>query len=445
MAKAELVAREKNIARLKVELTSAEVDNVYRSVYHEYAKKLKIAGFRKGKVPPNIIRQRVGAENVDGLVGEHLKDYAIDQALAQHSLIPRKGEIDWHSEPSPSAGTAAACELSLSVLPDVSMPDYRSFELTVPRMNVTETMKERYRERLVERHTEFTPKNGPAGEGEAVELSFSSMYAEGGKPTPLEHSAMTYITGREGNLPGWDAQILGLRAGEGKEFECAVPGDFADQRVAGKKIKVSLKVKSVSTVQAPEINAAFVKEKLSMDSMEQFEDYLIESLNRECIAQMEQMKRELAMQKLVEGLEADITEDMVVSEIDGLVQENDRVMQQHGSSLDAYLEEKGQNLEDYRQSLNESALRKIKLFLAVRTVSDQEKLTASSEDFTRYVQYFARQEGMSAEKIGELLKHRGFVSEVTYQIMREKVVEHVAGSASFTEEEHEVPPAAVDA
>jgi len=116
------------------------------------------------------------------------------------------------------------------------------------------------------------------------------------------------------------------------------------------------------------------------------------------------------------------------------VKENDRTLRQYDSSLDQYLQGKGQSLPEYRESLREAALTKIRLFLAVKTIADAEGIFAASDDFQRYAAYLMQYEGIPLEQMRELMKHREFYTEAAYQIVREKVFEHVVASAKFNAE-----------
>ncbi len=154
MATAELLSRQDNIARIKATIGATEVDDHFKHVYREFAKGIDIPGFRKGKVPENVIRQRVGMESITSACADALKRFAISQAVEELKLTPRYGTTRWASEPDPEPGQSIEYEFSLPVLPEVTLPDYRAFELSVPVLAVSDEMKATYRRRLVDRFTE---------------------------------------------------------------------------------------------------------------------------------------------------------------------------------------------------------------------------------------------------------------------------------------------------
>lgn len=435
MANVEKLSLADNIAKVRVVVSPDEVNKQYKKIFRELRKNINIPGFRKGKIPPNIIRQRIGNEQITGAVADELKNFVLEQALDELGMTPRHGDTVWHEEAEPVENEAAEFEVSIPVLPEVELPDYRSFELSVPYLDVTDEMRDTFRRRLLRRYTKLEDKDGPAAEADAAQVSFTSVDTESEEDSPLAASELEYYIGDEGNFPGWDEQITGMSAGETREFDFTVPEDFSDPRVAGNPHKVSLTVNKVMTRDEPELNEEFVKETLQMESMEQFEEFLDETLSRERDQQYLQMKSETALNSVLDKLEVEISEDMITDELDGLVKDYDRQLRQSGSSLDEYLKDSGKTLPEYRESLKPAAIRKIKTFLTVKAISEQEGIQAQSEDFQRYAMYLMQYEGVPPDQIRELMKNHDFMREATYQILREKVLLHLAEAVPFESKE----------
>jgi trigger factor len=433
MATAELISRENNLARIKATVSTAEVSKHYKRVIREFAKSLDIPGFRKGKIPENVVRQRVGADSIASTVGDELKRYVVSKALQELKLTPRHGTTRWHTEAEPRSDEMGEYEFSVPVLPVVTLPDYRAFELTVPVLAVTDEMKKTYIKRLRQRFTEYRTKSGAAGQGDALRIGFTTVLSGSQEPSPLAAKDLLYLIGQEGNFPGWDEQLTGSEAGSSLAFDFSVPNDFADPRVAGKDVRVSIEVESVHEVKQPEIDAQFVKEHLNLGSVEQLDEYIEMMLTRERDQQVLQMKSELVMQRVVDQLEAEISDDMVNDELDGLIKEYDRRISEQGGTLDGFLQQKGMSLQEYRQELRPSAVQKIKRFLAVKAVAEAEQLEVTSEDYRRFAVYLLQHEGIPPDKLKELMDQPDFVREAAYQILREKALLHLAESASFTE------------
>jgi trigger factor len=433
MATAELLSRQDNIARIKATIGATEVDDHFKHVYREFAKGIDIPGFRKGKVPENVIRQRVGMESITSACADALKRFAISQAVEELKLTPRYGTTRWASEPDPEPGQSIEYEFSLPVLPEVTLPDYRAFELSVPVLAVSDEMKATYRRRLVDRFTEYPEKEGAAEKDDGLLVAFTSASADSDEPLPLAADNLMYTVGDEGNFPGWDEHLAGSKAGDEHNFDFTVPEDFSDPRVAGQPVKINLSVESVHEVKPPTLDDAFVKEHLRLDSADKLDEFIDEALDRERDQQVHQMKSDMGLRRLTAELQAEVSDDMVEDELDGLVKDYDTRLRQQGGSLDEFLKGKGQELKEYRQELRNAAVQKIKVFLAIKTIAEAEDLNATADDFRRYALYLIQYEGIPPEKLKELMDEPEFMREATFQILREKVLVHIVESVQFTE------------
>ena len=440
MSDATLISRENNIAHFQVSLSAEDVSRHYRSFYKDMASRFNVPGFRKGKVPANVIRQRLGEEAINDNMAEALKDFAINTGLQKLKLIPRNGAPQWHTEPEPADNTELSYEVSLPVLPEVKLPDFSKFNITVPILNVNQAMKDRYKERLAERFTEWEEVERATEFGDGIKLEFSSTYVDSGESTPFRHSEMRYVIGHEGNLPGWDTEFTGVKAGDEKDFEYDLPENFADQRVAGKKVSINAKIGTVFNLIKPEFTEEFVKDKLRMDSLDKFEEFVDQSLAQETRIQFENNKQELVLQKVIAELEAEISDDMINEEIDGLVEENDATLRRYGSNLDDYLKEKEQDLKDFRASLMETAERKIKLFLAVREISAAAEINVTTEDMQNYALRLMREQGLEAAQVQQLLQDRNWINQAHYHILSEKAIRFMAEQVVVDVDEKEYEP-----
>jgi trigger factor len=430
MPSAQLVSRERNIARVTVEIDSREVDSHFQRMYRESAGEMRIPGFRKGKVPVNIVKQRLGAESITRHMDSLLKDVALEYACEELKLTPRAGKLDWHSAASPVEGSSASYDVSIPVLPEVQLPNVGEWEFTVPLLEVSDTMVERYRERLRQRFADMPIKEGVSADGDAVEITFTSTYSTG-EEAPFSYEGMVYQLGADGNLPGWDDHLKGRSPGDQLEFDYEMPANFADARMAGKQIKVKLQVGSVHEVLLPELDEAFVADRLKMNSLQEFEEMIRANLQREAMMQHEQIKREEALGRCMRELQAEITPDMLEREVESLVEENDRILRSNGSSLLRYLEQKGQSLDDYRAGLGSAAEQRIRLFLAVHSISNRENFAVSGDDMRHYAMRLMQSEGISPEQIGELMQNRSFLNDATFEILKEKSVAWLVSQARF--------------
>ena len=188
----------------------------------------------------------------------------------------------------------------------------------------------------------------------------------------------------------------------------------------------------------PEVTESFVKEHYKMDSLEEFDRYLRETLDYELSEEEKQYKESVAIDHLLGRMAVNISEDMIKDETDYLVSVRERRLRAAGHSLSEMLKERDQSLDDYRQSLREEASRRLKEFLAVRAIARAQDMSVTDEEMSRYTAMFMRQYKVSSKDMKKLLKKREFVNDAMMEIMRAKAIKHIAESAHFYYEDEEL-------
>lgn len=432
MTNVELVSREGNIARIKVTLDPKAVDKGFSAVYRELSGSLRIPGFRKGKVPPNIIRQRVGLEALQEEVAGNLRDEAFDQALRELKLTPRRGQTVWHEQGSAVEGQEFVMELSQPVLPEVSLPDLSNTRIEVARPPLTEAMLERFQSRLLDRFSAINPVEGPAGPGDSLVIGVHSRFSEGSEEAPFGGHDILYTLGKEGNLPGWDEQLAGAEAGETRDFDYTMPGDYAEAELAGQALHMHVHIDRVARVDRPVLDEEFVKSRLQFESMQQYEDYRRAVLEREIDVQLADEIANRCGRLLAEGVEANITPDMVAEELDTMVSEADSMLRHQGSSLDDYLKGKGQTIQEYRGGLQDAAVKKLKFHLGIVEFASRHGMSVGRDEIAAYAQHLMQREGIGPDEMREYLKDRNFINEISYNLIRDKVLGELAGVIKVT-------------
>jgi len=440
--KSELVEAADNKATIRVTLEPKEVSHFYTSVLNEYQQRLKVPGFRKGKVPRNIILSRVGEDEVRETVRERIKAAAFHDSIEELKLEVRSQNPRFIDDPLPAEDQPCELTFEVPLLPQVTLPDYENFRIPLKRVKADEKLLEQYRERLLERFVEYEDKDGPAELGDAIVYDLKSTFDDGEKEAPLQHKDVLYILGRDDNLPGYDEHFVGAVAGTNLTFEYAMPNDFPNRAVAGKTLILEATVKAVRAVKRPEVTESFVKENYKMDSLEEFDRYLRETLDYELSEEEKQYKESVAIDNLLGRMAVNISDDMIKDETDYLVSVRERRLRAAGHSLSEMLKERNQSLEYYRQSLREEASRRLKEFLAVRAIARAKDMSVTNDEMSRYTAMFMRQYKVSSKDMKKLLKNREFVNDAMMEIMRAKAIKHVAESAHFYYEDEEPDVAA---
>lgn len=436
----ELVERVENRATVRVSLDAKEVNRHFAAVYEYYNQHLKLPGFRKGKIPRNIIISRVGAEDISRQAQDEIKEAAVNHSLNELGLEARSGNVEYKDERQVVENEPYEVVYEIPLLPEVALPDYKGFSIPIKRVVITDEMRRHYREKLLERFIKFENKDGAAEMGDAITYDLKTTFDDGEKPAPLAHKDTLHILGEEGNLPGYDEHLAGSKAGDKLTFEYVMPNEFPRPEVAGKTLIFEAAVNKVQAVKRPEVTASFVKENFKMESVEEFERYIQEALEYELAEEEKTYKQEVSLSHLLGRMAVVVSEDMIKEETDYLVSSHERNLRARGHSLAEMLKDRDMTLEEYRNSLREEASRRLKEFLAVRAIAKAENIRVTDEEMSRYAASMMRQYNVNSKDMKKLLQNREFLNDAMMEIMRAKVFKHIAESANFYYEDEEPAP-----
>jgi len=429
--KIELISKEGDKATIRAIFAADEVTKEFEKALREAGKRLKIPGFRPGKAPRGLILKRISVGELAEDVRDSFRQKAVDYALKNLQLEIRALRAEFVDDKTPEEGKDFEFTFEVPLMPKVVLPDYRSFRLPLKKVSITREMKEEYKKRLKERFTRLTNKDGEVRLGDAIVYSFKTYFADTGEETHLSAEDITYITGKENNLPNYDDNFIGKKAGDNIEFEYVMPEDFVDEKVAGKKLVFRGKISAVQEVFTPELDLKFIQEHFKMADMREFEKYMEDTLAGELEQEEERYKQRLSFEQVVGRTEAHLSEEIIKEEVDFLVSREDKRLRASGTTLEEALRRENKSPEEFRRELREVAINRIKEYLVVREIANKEGIQVEREDISRYTASVARRYRLNKQQVESLLKSRDYLNDAYASILREKVMKHLAQNVSF--------------
>ncbi|HSB78151.1 MAG TPA: trigger factor, partial [Candidatus Methylomirabilis sp.] len=303
---------------LHIELPLDRVAAKLEATFRELSQKLQLPGFRKGKVPREIIQRRFQADLKDEVLRELIPDSyreALAQAALQPVSQPQVDEVHFHE------GEPLRYRAVVEVKPSVEVRDYRGIPLSRDKIAVADQEVDRALEYLREEAAEYVPMEGwPAVRDDLVILDHEGSVH--GKPVKGGSGKnLALILGQEGYLPGFSEQILGMQKGDAKRFALPFPEDFPRKDLAGRTVEFRVTVKEVKKRRLPELNDEFAKSAGDVDSVPALRDKLRQDiLARKRREQESGLKRAL-LEKLAAAHELEVPEAMVEAEASSILQD----------------------------------------------------------------------------------------------------------------------------
>lgn len=418
--KADLVDVNETRKNLRVEIPSAVVDAEIERIAREYSRKARIPGFRPGKAPPRVVKQRFRDQILHD-VAHDLIPRAVDEALRERGVEAvdtpdvRDVVVD---EGRPLTFTA-----SFDTLPGFDPGDLSTIALSPHITAVPDEAVDAAIERLRERAARYDAVEGRGvAEGDSVVLDLERR-ASGGPPE--RHEQVTVELGARINPPGFDAQLVGLEAGAGKTFTIEYPSDYAIKELAGTAVDFAVTVKGIKRRVLPRLDDEFAKDLGDFDTLEALRRHVREDVERDARHAAERDERAELMKQLGARVPFDLPASLVEREIDRRVEDlARRLVERDVDPRRAEID-----WQALRESQREAARDAVGAALVLEQIARRERLEPSDDEVDREVARYAEGTGRTPAAVRAVLEKDGGLSRLRAGLRREKAVELARGRA----------------
>ena len=300
---------------LAVEVPPEELDQEVDKIARDYARSARIPGFRPGKVPLNIVRQRYGSdllkEATQKLIERSWKD-----AIAAHDLRPLAQPTVQDVDNKP--GNPLKFTVSFEVMPRLDVVDYKGIPVKLRSEEVTDEKVGQALEGLREQHAQFVPVDG----GEARDGHYLSVTVDGqfeGVSKPMHEEDATLVIGHPQTNAEFSDNLRGARAGEIREFDVTYPVDYHRKRFAGKKVRYTILVKEIKEKQLAELNDDFAKD-IGHENLDALRAKVRDDLVTQAKQNAEKEARAALLDSVVQRQPVEVPECLIQDELEAYVQ-----------------------------------------------------------------------------------------------------------------------------
>ncbi len=419
---------------LHVELPLDQVVATMETTLREWRRRLQLPGFRRGKVPPEIIQRRFQSDLKEEVLRELIPE-SYRQALVQADLTPvgqpRVEDVHFHD------GEPLRYRAVVEVKPPVDVRDYRGILLERKPVQVSDEEVDRALEYLREDAAEYVPMEGwPAMRDDLVILDHEGTLH--GKPFKGgTWKNQTLILGHGGYLPGFEEQIAGMQKGDTKQFRLAFPEDSPRKDLAGRTVEFTVAMKEVKKRRVPELNDEFARTVGEADSLAVLRDKLRQQLTeRKAREQDAELKRAL-LEKLAAAHEVELPEALVEAEAASFLQDLAATLKATGGRVRGLPE----NAEGLRAKALEMARRRVKESLLLEAVARQEGLTVSDAEIDAEVEAMAAAYRQEVPEVRRALEDPGRRAGLTARMLERKALDFLFQQAKITEGYNLITPA----
>ena len=386
--------KEKSTVELTIQVEADAFEAAIQKVYLKTRGRMNVPGFRKGKAPRKIIEGMYGPSVFYEDAINELYPAAYEEAVKEQGLddvgYPKMEIVEVGKE-------GFTFKALVSVRPEAKLGEYKGLTAPKEEPKVTDEDIDQELKPYVDRATRLVSVDREAREGDTAVIDFEGFDNgtpfEGGKGEnyDLKLGAGMFV-------PGFEEQVIGMKAGEEKDIDITFPEDYHAE-LAGKAVIFHVKVNEVKESQAPEVDDEFAKDVSEFETLADFRKDLGEKLQERKEAQAKNDFENAVIEQLVENMECEVPDGMVEVQVDRLMDDYAMRLQSQGIPMDQYMSMMGMTPEMMRASSRPAALKQVQTELALTAVAKAENIEISDEEYEAEVAKLAEQYNMPAEQV----------------------------------------------
>ncbi len=410
-------------AKIECALSMDDIAKKVEKVARDASKTMKIDGFRKGKVPISVVKRRFGEKLAQDAENESLREL-VDKAIKDLEITAE----DLIGEPQVAkydkSDDKIDIEINLGIKPQIELGDYVSLIPEVPEIEVSEDEISERIEGLAKAQAPFTKVeedrevvNGDFAlidfEGFLDDVAFDGGKADGHN---LEIGSNSFI-------PGFEEQIVGMKAGEAKDINVTFPESYQSENLAGKEVTFKVKLNEIQEKEQPALNDELAK-KMIPDEV----DATVEILKNKIKEQIQSEKRTKIynddlkpslINKFVEAFKFDLPEFVIEQETDLILRNKLQALAEN--EMKEYQDNKDKVVE-LRDSLKSEAHKSVKVTFIIDALAKKEEVDIAENELMQTIYYEAMQMGQEPQKLFELYQKQGLLPAIKMAMIEDRLL-----------------------
>lgn len=417
---------EHSAVKLTVTVGKADVRAAYDDLLKDYAKDVQIDGFRKGKVPANILERKFGPQIKLDAMGRVL-DKAVESALEGETLIPLAyAQPSLDGEPAFDLDQDFTFAVSYDVFPEVVPGDIDGVEIEIPACSIAKADEEREMDEIRERNAIVMDRDDgvAARKGDIATVDYSELDADGKQVAGSERQDFVFEIGSGHNLYKFDDEVMGMQKDAEKTIEKVFPADYEYSELAGQTKKLKIRLSKLKEKKLPVLDddlAQDVSEKFA--TLDDLKADIRTKLDKRLDDRLRSLKEKAILEALVERSKVEVPASMVAAELDGRMR---NLMQRMGIEDEARLAQiismSGRTTEQLYAEWRPEAETAIKTRLVMDKLIADRAYTASDDEIAAEYAKMAADSSMSVEEVRSEYERRGMVDYLQDRIKGDKLL-----------------------
>ena len=415
--------KENSTYELVIEVGATEFQAAIDKVYNRQKKSINVPGFRKGKAPRKMVEKMYGAEiffeDAISLAYPDAYEAALKEAGVDPVAYPQLEVLDVSAD-------GFTFKAAVTVKPEASIKDYKGLSVARPDVKVSAADIKGELKPYIDRASRLVSGERKAKKGDTAVIDFEGFKDgvpfQGGKGEnySLELGSGSFV-------PGFEDQVIGMKAGEEKDLDITFPEDYAPE-LAGAQVVFKVKVHEVKEKQEPELDDEFAKDVSEFETLDEFKKDLGEKLKARRQEQADREFETAVIDALIEKLECDVPQAMVDYQADKMLDDYANRVQSQGIRFEDYLRMMGMSMDDMREQSKTAAARTVRSDLALEAVAAAEGIEVSDAAVDEEIARLAEQYKMEEDKVRSIVN----VDDIRRDLTMRGALDLVKSSAKKT-------------
>jgi len=416
-----------NRYELEITIDKEKFAEAVMKAYRKTVKNINVPGFRKGKAPKNIIEKMYGESVFYEDALDILYPEAVEGAIKEADLKFVDDKIDFDLVSIGKEGVEF--KVKITVYPEVTVAEYKGIVVEKNAVSVTAKEVEEELSRLAERNARMVSVDDRAAEmGDTAVIDFEGFVDgvafDGGKG-----EAFSLGLGSGQFIPGFEEQVAGHNIGEEFDVNVTFPEEYQAEELAGKPAVFKVKLHEIKKREVPVIDDEFAKDVSEFDTVDELKkDLKAKALERKKKAAEEQVENAI-VDKIVEGMTAEIPEAMITNRVKQMVQDFAYRLQMQGMNLETYIKYTGSDMAEFEKTFRPQAEKQVKMRLALEKIVELENIVPTEEEINAQIEKMANDYGVTVEQVKNAIP----TEEIAKDLAVNKAIDLVKAEAVITE------------
>ena len=395
---------EKSMAKLTIEVSADDFEKALQSAYKKQKNRIAIPGFRKGKVPRQMVEKMYGAEIFYDDAANELIPKAYGEAYdeCEESIVSRPQiDVVQAEKGKPFIFTA-----TVALKPEVTLGEYKGLKVEKYDVDVAEDeIDAKLKEEAEKNARQVTVEDRPVQNGDEVILDYEGFVDgvafEGGKGEnhPLEIGSGSFI-------PGFEEQLIGVNTGVDVEVKVTFPEEYHAKELQGKDAVFQCKIHEIKAKEIPEIDDEFASEVSEFDTLAEYREDLKKTIAEKKEAEGKEKQEDEAVEQAVKNAQYELPEAMIETQVAQMAEDFARRIKSQGLTMEQYFQFTGLSADKLVEDMRPQAVKSIETRLVLEAIVKAEKIEVSEERIDEEIQKMAEMYRMEADKMKETMGDR---------------------------------------